>query len=173
MTHKTLAQRIDFLKSRSMIKIVYFIIGISFLTLSACEKEAVVVFVVEAPLQVYFDRFIDEAALRGLDVEYPTSQVDAHIGNITEPNVIGQCSRSESSQHAITIDQRYWRSANDLQREYLIFHELGHCVLGRDHTDDADTNDNCISIMSSGTGTCRVLYTLNNRSKLLDELFTE
>ena len=33
----------------------------------------------------------------------------------------------------IIITQSHWNMANELQREVILFHELGHCVLGRDH----------------------------------------
>ena len=148
------------------------LLGTGLVFISACERETEIIFVVESSVQTYFDRFVDEARVRGLDVEYATSQVDAHIGDISEPNVIGQCSWSQNHPHSITLDEQYWRTANDLQREFLVFHELGHCVLGRDHVDNSDTNGNCISIMSSGTGDCRVVYHPNNRIKLLDELFS-
>lgn len=153
-------------------RFVSILIAASILGFSACEVEQEVIFVVEAPLQPYFDRFINEAGNRGIDVAYATSQVEARVGEITQPNVIGQCSWDQTHQHSIVVDQDYWRGANDLQREFLIFHELGHCVLGRDHVDNSDAQGNCVSMMSSGTGNCRVLYTNTNRKKLLDELFT-
>ena len=153
-------------------RIVYAVTGICVIALSSCQLEVVTIpTVVDTPLQEYFDRFIDEAAVRGLDVTYATSQVDAQIGEITEPNVIGQCAWSQNHQHSITLDQQYWRTANDLQREFVVFHELGHCVLGLQHTDYSDANGNCTSIMTSGTGDCRVLYTHNNRGRMLDDLF--
>ncbi len=157
----------------SVKRLGFSFIGICLLAIYACEPETVIVTVVDTPLQMYFDRFIDEAAVRGLDVSYATYQVDAHIGEITEPNVIGQCSWSQSHQHSITLDKQYWRSANDLQREFVVFHELGHCVLGLQHTDDSDAYGNCLNIMTSGTGNCRVLYTHNNRNRMLDSLFAD
>ena len=33
----------------------------------------------------------------------------------------------------IGIDKSYWEYADDLEREQLILHELGHCVLGLSH----------------------------------------
>lgn len=155
-----------------MYKFVY-LLGISFVTFSACEVEPEITHhVVDEPLQVYFDRFIDEAFTRGQDVEYATSQVDATISDIATPNVIGQCSWDQTLKHSIVIDQTYWRAANDLQREFVVFHELGHCVLGRAHVDNSDANGSCISIMSSGTGDCRVVYSISNRNSLVDELFS-
>jgi hypothetical protein len=160
--------KIPFISLKSLL---FTFMGVSILVLNACETEIVVIPVVDSPLQAYFDRFIDEAAVRGLDVAYATSQVDATISDIKEPNVIGQCSWSQTHQHSITLDENYWRKANDLQREFVVFHELGHCVLGLDHVDNSDANGNCTSIMTSGTSDCRVLYTNNNRVRLLDDLF--
>jgi len=48
---------------------------------------------------------------------------------------------------------------------------LGHCVLNREHLDDADNQGNCVSIMTSGTGSCHINYTIATRKNLLDELF--
>jgi hypothetical protein len=143
------------------------------LIFSSCEPDQEIVFIIETPVQGYYDRFIDEAAQRGLDVAYAASQVEARIGSIDEPNVIGTCSWTQSHQHSIVLEEEYWRTATDMQREFLVFHELGHCVLGRGHVDNADANGNCISVMSSGTGDCRVFYSQNNRRRLLDELFSE
>src|SRR5687768_2229784 len=154
--------------------IFYFVAGMSLFAINACEFEfePQIEHVVDTTVEEYYERFIYEAAVRGLDVEYATYQVDAAIGDIPEHNVIGQCSWDQNHNHAITLDRAYWNSANDMQREFVVFHELGHCVLGRDHVDDADGNGNCESIMTSGTGSCRVLYVQNNRAKLLDELFS-
>lgn len=39
----------------------------------------------------------------------------------------------------ITIDNEFWAEATTAQRENLIFHELGHCVLGKKHNDNIAT----------------------------------
>lgn len=150
----------------------YMLLGITVITFNACEVEPEVTYVLDEPLEVYYKRFIDEAFMRGLDVEYATYQVEATIGEITTPNVIGTCSWDQAQKHSIVLDRVYWRSASDLQREFLVFHELGHCVLGRGHVDSSDASGNCISIMSSGTGDCRVLYLSSYRNRLVDELFS-
>lgn len=151
---------------------VYLLCGISAVTFSACEVEPEITFVIDEPLEIYYERFVDEAFARGLDVEYATYQVEATIGDIATENVIGTCSWDQTHKHSIVLDQDYWRRATDLQREFLVFHELGHCVLGKDHVDNSDANGNCISIMSSGTGDCRVVYSNSNRIRLIDELFS-
>lgn len=52
-----------------------------------------------------------------------------------EDNVIGYCEPWEDA-FIIELDQTYWRHAPESERETLILHELGHCVLGRRHRDD-------------------------------------
>lgn len=38
----------------------------------------------------------------------------------------------------IEIDQEYWKSISEYQKINLMFHELGHCVLGRQHIEWQD-----------------------------------
>ena len=33
----------------------------------------------------------------------------------------------------IEIDPDYWQRTSEIKKEVLLFHEMGHCVLGRDH----------------------------------------
>jgi hypothetical protein len=35
--------------------------------------------------------------------------------------------------HYIEIDEKFWAEASEANREELIFHEMGHCDLDRDH----------------------------------------
>lgn len=36
----------------------------------------------------------------------------------------------------IEIDPTYWSHASEIQKEILMFHELGHCALKREHRND-------------------------------------
>jgi hypothetical protein len=40
---------------------------------------------------------------------------------------------SERLNLNVEIDPIFWQEATDTEKEVLIFHELGHCVLNRDH----------------------------------------
>jgi len=137
----------------------------------SCNKEDEVVYFVDGSLSEYFDRFVAEGVLRGVPVDFGAEPVNGYIRVITAPNVIGQCAHQEGEPNTVIVDKYYWDNADDLEREFLVFHELGHCVLGRDHLDDADAQGNCISMMTSGTGLCRIRYTQVNRESMLDELF--
>lgn len=48
---------------------------------------------------------------------------------------VGVCYGFKMSKlfRSIEIDEGYWNSASDCERESTIFHELGHCYLDLDH----------------------------------------
>jgi len=57
-----------------------------------------------------------------------------------------------------------------MQKERLVFHELGHCVLNRSHLETVGTDGHCLSIMNSAQR-CSDNYNAQTREKYLDELF--
>jgi len=136
----------------------------------SCNKNDLDLFV-DPSLQEYLDRFKAEGAARGVTVDYVESRIAAYLRTILDSGVIGQCAHSETEENTVIIDRMYFNSATDLEKEFVVFHELGHCVLNREHLDDADNQGNCISIMTSGIGACNINYTASTRKGLLDELF--
>lgn len=60
-----------------------------------------------------------------------------------EGSNIGLCHRYANNVSAnwIEIDEDYWSYLDDMGKEELIYHELGHCVFGLDH-DDSEININ-------------------------------
>ena len=137
----------------------------------SCNKDENLTLHVDPSLQEYFDRFVVEGASRNVIVDYETSRISGYLKIILQNGVIGQCAHSETKPNTVIIDQRYWSTATDLEKEFVVFHELGHCVLNREHLDEADSDGNCVSIMTSGVGGCHINYTEATRSEMLDELF--
>jgi len=78
-------------------------------------------------------------------------------------DVAAQCISHEGRRGCIRIDPSIWSEIAEPQREYLVFHELGHCYLGLGHNDDKDNDDNCINIMVSSNLVCNILYTGQDR----------
>lgn len=126
---------------------------------------------VDDELVVYFDRFALEANARGMDIDWEEEQVSANLTKI-DTDAVGQCLTYTGGLRKINIDEDYWRKSDVIDREFLIFHELGHCILGRAHADDANLNGTCVSIMSSGEEFCRKDYDMRTREKYIDELFS-
>jgi hypothetical protein len=88
-------------------------------------------------LQVYVNRFAQVAQEQNFPIAWGSSRlvVDFDSG-ITRygANVIGICT-SSAAGNIVGINPTYWNRWNttNSDREQLVFHELGHCVLGRGH----------------------------------------
>jgi len=151
----------------------YFIGLLILIMLYSCEKdEAPVVVEVDARLQFYFDRFAEEGATRGVIVDYDSIKISGKIENIDNTSrVAGQCQSNSIDPNVIVVDLNFWNGSNEIEREFVIYHELGHCYLDRDHLDEANDDGTCVSIMHSGTGDCTNVFNSTTKRALLDELF--
>jgi len=134
--------------------------------IASCTEEDLSIGI-DAAVQPYITRFESEAAL----VDISSNGIGAEFSTI-DGQAVGQCVSSTTRGHFLRLDPVYWRRASDLQREFLIFHELGHCFLGREHSDLRDEGGLCISMMTSGVGGCRSNYNASTRQAYIDELFS-
>jgi len=94
------------------------------------------------------NNFIHEAALRGhnITIKYLIIRYDSTLDNsfCAQSNVI---STDPDIQKIISVNSNVQCWTNDAELETLIFHELGHCVLGRTHDDELMPNHDPRSIM--------------------------
>ncbi len=144
--------------------------------LSCSEHDEIEIIPVKFPgvdpeLKAYFQRFENEAAVRGLTVDLTASAITGTILEIDENHVLGRCSFPRAQPNHVTIDQSFWRLGTDLFREFVVFHELGHCFLFRPHLEDRFSNGACASIMRSGSGPCLDNYSQRTRRLYVNELF--
>ena len=126
---------------------------------------------VDERLWVYYSRFEEEAANRGLVIDLAAANISGEIAEIDQEHVAGQCRFHSHAPNHITIDLEFWNRSSDLFKEFIIFHELGHCFLGRDHREDTFTDGTCKSLMRSGVEDCRDNYNNATRTRYLNELF--
>ncbi len=56
------------------------------------------------------------------------------IEGMDKPGIVGLCSETLGFNPNIQILRSYWEAVNETEREMLIYHELGHCILGRNHS---------------------------------------
>ena len=86
---------------------------------------------------------------------------------------VGACYPSANTNHKrIMITKSYWYSIDSVAKQQLIFHELGHCVLNRDHN-DLKVNGHPVSIMYYNMDVSesdRTWY-ISHQKEYLDELF--
>ena len=123
----------------------------------------------------YFESFKEEAALRGVIFDNSIAQIEGYLQNIPDSGVLGACKRNAENEDnpQIFLDKPYWRTATNLEREYVMFHELGHCFLKLGHDNSQDSKGDCLSIMASGVGDCTSNYNQFNRDSLITELFAK
>lgn len=75
------------------------------------------------------------------------------IRKIDKPGTVGMCITYPGGFKIITLDSEYWYNTLDEdQKEFLVYHELGHCLLGQDHREEmveSEYGNVKLSIMAS------------------------
>lgn len=64
-----------------------------------------------------------------------------------EENTIGLCVYNEIGINRVIILRSFWEAAEDTARWVVVFHELGHCELGREHRDIMESDGCPVSLM--------------------------
>lgn len=144
---------------------------LSFFT--SCQKEEEDSVFVDEKLQQYFQRFEEEGNFRGRNIDFSLINVEGYLSNTLEASISGQCQHDPNHPDRVLINLTFWNHADDMEKEFLVFHELGHCYLQRAHLDTKDSRGICMSIMHSGASVCRNNYNNMTRSNYLDELFNQ
>lgn len=126
-------------------------------------------------LVAYKGMFQSEAQLRGVTTLIPTTMYFGDIitsGSRQGRRVAGLCN---TRHHYVIIDNLSWKYMDLTTREMVVFHELGHCQLGRGHKEDCIVAGvKCvrkISLMTSYLNADLLPYEAF-RAVYLDELFT-
>jgi len=140
-------------------------------SMSSCQKEIDNEVIIPDEMLPYFIRFQEAGAQRGQEVDYHSLPINGQISSSLEATIRGQCQHEEKDPSRVVINSDYWTTATDLEKEFLIFHELGHCYLQRNHLDTKSENGTCSSIMHSSANVCKNNYSLETRQGYLDELF--
>jgi hypothetical protein len=59
--------------------------------------------------------------------------------SVNSPGAVGYCFHATDT---VEILKEYWELLDPLRKQMIIFHELGHCAMGRAHSDEL-YDDNC------------------------------
>ncbi len=109
---------------------------VSFIVLSASscapkEKQHDAFLQVDAPFQDFVNNFEQTSSEEGNALVIDDLVVV--FGTTPTMNETGVCEWAENETPRIVINQRIWNTLNDYDKQEVIFHELGHCVLRRVH----------------------------------------
>ena len=125
-----------------------------------------------AEVEKYVAKFVDDAKLLGKDVtpEMSSPMLQIRLASLDSygSSVIGLCETS-SNLRRVTFDPDFWNSVSETQRELLVHHELGHCVLYRGHRTAVLSSGNYASLMYPII--MRSSTYLDNYAYYQDELF--
>jgi hypothetical protein len=129
----------------------------------SCKEENDKPFI-DPELTEYVNAFVEEARLRGQIIS--SDNIEAKFGTLTE-----KCGLGSPNPPRVSIDRNCWDGTPELPRELLMFHELGHAVLGRSHELSKLPNGDFASIMCTEPRILYNEYTIEKRAYYLDELF--
>lgn len=82
-----------------------------------------------------FAEYVTRFEARSASVGQAVTVTDLRIkfGNTDGSNELGVCEIGEDVTPTITIEIDTWDLLDDAEKESLLFHEMGHCVLRRRH----------------------------------------
>ncbi len=110
------------------------------------------IYAIEKQFQPFMISFLKEAAERNIKID--TTNLIIKLNNQLKIDKCGTCTYSTKNKNSQKTVEIYtnsltcWSVATFNAKEALIFHELGHCLLGRiDHKNDTFTDGSPKSIM--------------------------
>jgi hypothetical protein len=138
---------------------------------------------VDAAVEPYVRRFVEEAQKRGKSVDATNLVVKFDTLMVGEACGVCRLTAGEPPTILLNVTGLCWKTASAEAREGLVFHELGHCLLKRVHKNTLLPNGLFASLMNSeDTGVyAPCVYPIGadecdkrpRRPYYLDELFDE
>jgi len=99
-----------------------------FLSLTSCGVESLNS---KTDFLPYIASFQIEAASRGIATH--VNSLIVRYGENMKSTTAATCTYGDGG--LIEVNPRVWSDLSDITREILLFHELGHCILYKDHDD--------------------------------------
>lgn len=118
----------------------------------------------------YVKTFEKEAQRELEKPNFKVGDVPINFGDTENPDFVGVCFTYSNGQREVIVRETWWERSDELARQALIFHELGHCRLDRGHEDETTTIEGRevrLSLMHS-----RMVY-LNDYQQYKDEYHQE
>lgn len=134
----------------------------------------------EKELRLYVSKFIEEAKahsqvvyLNGPLAGFKIDSLVLEAGIAPDSHILGECQLRKGLPPKIIADFMEWERLPVEAKEMLTFHELGHCILGRQHEDamiEVKGEQVPKSLMNSYNFSPKIYQ--SHRDYYLDELFS-
>lgn len=120
------------------------------LLISACGQAPK--FSVDPALEPYVISFYSEASNKGKHIQHYSLVVTMDTkGDLQSKGYAGICHLKQGEHPWVEINQVYWNSADTQHRQQVVYHELGHCLLGRAHKSNRSIDGTIKSLMFPDT----------------------
>ncbi len=123
-----------------------------FFCITGCRDQEINQFIIDERALPYVDNFFKEATKRAVSVprenlilEFTDQITKEHCGECIKP----KNGRKGQRKILIAMNKECWESQPEQNKEALIFHELGHCLLNRGHNDELFPSGAPHSIMTT------------------------
>lgn len=145
--------------------------------LTACAKVEIDDTIPQGAIGIDFQPFVDSFVNEGS--RYGVA-VDTRALTVSFDSTLGEGSLGYCDKGSVIINEKFWRTSVISDRESLLFHELGHCLLGRSHSSmltagyEISTNTYRVDVPASLMNPNHLAgyFYVSNRDDLLKELFT-
>lgn len=161
-------------------RINYLICLVLFFQVGCTDDSLIPVSRISQDVKPFLLDFLNEA--RSRNVEIDTTNFEVVLVERFDDGFYGACGLGFFDYQGTGInrieildDEDCWKGRSDLEKENLVFHEIGHAVLGRFHTEEFLPNGAHKSIMCGGCNNFSVYEesTLFKRAYYLDELLDD
>ena len=114
-----------------------------FLSLSllfvGCGTAHVEVLSVDSQFKPYLNEFEGMSKVEGTQITTKNLIIQM-VPSIDDTLTVGYCETADGQTPKIVVSQAWWTNLSDYEKEMLMFHELGHCLLNRNHRATAYLN---------------------------------
>ena len=150
----------------------YSISLIFLVVLLGCKSPKDIQPTIDSELKSYYDLFVKEGLARGLSTDFLKTNAVIQLGKVSKPYV----GIADYKANTITIDSIFWRQNKGFEpsRKFVMFHELGHLILRRDHDNSLLPNGEYKTMMFTydNNPSLSYIYFFGIRQKYYtDELF--
>lgn len=122
----------------------------------------------------YVVSFEEQAKVQLSDDKFKVGDVPVNFGDTTDTKYDGVCIKYPDGTREILLKKKWFDKASEVQKEILIFHELGHCRLNRKHNSEhtmAYDNNLAIKVSIMNPVVPSTYYYAEYKEAYLKELF--
>lgn len=125
---------------------------------------------IDPAFEPYVARFVLEGTAEGKEVDI--SKLSVNFSDETR-SVAGGIEFGSCTGHSIKIVRKFWQETSEANREALLYHELGHCVLRRQHLGGTEESLGIPKSVMVSDSAIVAAYWRTNRDYYIHELFNE